>query len=101
MTYLESWAGPGVQARWAALFTRRATATPSLYAWDLASGVGGVTDDRRRAFGHVNDELANAPRGTVATVRRVEPPIGDGRYLDRGTVATARRDEATGSVVWQ
>lgn len=75
-------------------------ADPALFAWDVATGAGGVTADRAHAVDQVNKELLKAPPGTCAIVRRVQMPVGDGLYRDAGTVATARRDPVTGAVVW-
>lgn len=83
----------------------RAQWAPELYAWDIDGddehGQAGVTDDRRRAIGHVKDALADACPGASGKVRRVAlSGSGSGKYIELGTEVNAHVDEATGAVVW-
>ncbi|MFI0482694.1 hypothetical protein [Actinomadura sp. 9N215] len=77
------------------------TSGPPLYAWDVAEGACGVTEDRDAAIRHVRRGLEEGAPGTRGEVRRVAVSMsGRVEYLQLGVVVEGRRDARTGGVVW-
>ncbi|GAA4238519.1 hypothetical protein GCM10022254_54810 [Actinomadura meridiana] len=78
---------------------RAASAPPTLYAWDIESGEGGVTDDLDAAVTNVDRALRGAVAGAGARIRMVVvSTYGTSEYIELGVVGEARREG--GGVVW-